>query len=139
MSWGSGPWGSGSPWGAGSAGAPPTLIEASPSVVDVEGGDVITVLGTNFEAPMQVDFMIGVDVIGPGYIFDARFDVARNRALVGTPILPPGVYSIRVTTPSGTTTLTDAVEAKIHAQELRVVGNRSKWAAPWDVGDRYLR
>jgi hypothetical protein len=77
-------------------------------------------------------------VKGTGYIFDPRYDIARNRAHVGMPAVAAGVYDLRVTNDSGSDTLVGAIEAKPHADEYKVVSNRSKWARPWAVGPRIL-
>lgn len=138
MTWGTGPWGAGSPWGTGSSALAPTLISVSPSTIDKEGGDVIRILGTNFAAGMEVEFLQGGVVVGDGYIFDARFDIEPTRAWVGTPALDPGTYDIRVTTAGGSTTLAGAVTSALHAEEHRVVSSRSRWAPKWEVGRRYL-
>lgn len=136
--WGGTTWGAGSPWGTGSAAPPPTLVSASPSVVERRGGTVVALFGSNFQDPLTVELLQGGVVIADGYIFDPRFDLTRNRVYVGMPALDDGVYDVRVTTDGGTATALGIIEAKLHAEEHRVVANRAKWAQPWDVGERYL-
>jgi hypothetical protein len=157
MTWGIGPWGAGSPWGTGSVTPPPTLIAASPTVIDELGGDVILLVGTNFIDPMLVEFMqagvtIGAstvpgsdyadaiaDDVARGIILDPRYDIEQNRAYVGTPALPVGTYDVRVTTAGGTSgVLVGAVESMVIAMEHRVLAMRAKWGRAWQVGPRLL-
>lgn len=138
MSWGSGPWGSGSPWGTGSSAPPPTLIAVSGSVIDVEGGTVVRIVGTNFEDPALIELILGGTVRGVGYVHEPRYDLRANRIDAGMPAVPAGVYDLRVTTSGGSATLLAALEAKPHAEEWRVVEGRGKWARAWRLGRRFF-
>lgn len=157
MSWGLGTWGALSPWGTGAVTPPPTLIAVGTTDIDVLGGDVTTVVGTNFLDPMVVEFLQGGVVIGAstipgsayadsvtagtarGIILDPRYDISPNRVYVGTPALAAGVYDVRVTTEGGVSAvLVGALTAKPVAMEHRVLSMRSKWARAWQVGPRLL-
>lgn len=155
MTWGTGPWGSGSPWGTGTILPPPTISTVrsepgptapvvSPAVIDEEGGSILVVHGTNFDADMVVELVLG----GPGtyaavascYIFDARYDVQRTRCYVGTPAVERGLYHVRVTTSGGdSNVLEDVVAARAFAYRRKVLEVRSKWAPKWNTGPRILR
>lgn len=155
MTWGIGPWGSGSPWGTGTILPPPTISSvrsdpgptagsSGPSVIDEEGGSILTVHGTNFDEAMIVELVLG----GPGtyaavaecYIFDARYDVTRSRCYVGTPAVERGLYHVRVTTTGGmSNVLEDVVAARDFAYRRKVLEARSKFSPKWDTGPRILR
>lgn len=160
MSWGFGGWGV-DEWGTDPLPAgtlpPPTLDALTPADIDELGGDVITIVGTNFEIPLLVEFLQGGVVIGAstnpesgyvetiadgvarGTIVNPTYDVTSTRAYVGTPALPAGTYDIRVTTQSGTSAeLAAAIVSKPMAAEHRVHSMRSKWARAWQVGPRWL-
>lgn len=155
MSWGVGPWGAGAPWGTGSTLPPPTLISvssdpgatapsSSPAVVDVKGGTVCQLFGTNFFDPVTVEIGLGTGggfiVLGEGYVFEGVLDVRRNRVYFGSPRLVAGLYSVRVTTEGGTSgVLEDVIAARLFADEFKVVSVRGKYSAKWATGPRILR
>lgn len=155
MSWGTGPWGSGSPWGTGAALPPPTLIAitsdpgptastSSPAVVAERGGTICTLVGTNFADPMTVEILRGgggaYTVVAEGYIFDPRYDIQRGRCYVGAPALEVGLYSVRVTTAGGTSgVLADVLASRRFAEEFKTLSVRGKWAPVWATGPRLLR
>lgn len=155
MTWGTGPWGAGSPWGTGSTLPPPSLIgvssspgptaqTAGPAVVDENGGTVCLVVGNNFFDPMTIDILTGgpgaYTVVGTGYVVTPKFDLQRNRCYFGAPALERGLYHIRVTTAGGVSgVLHDAIAAREFADEFKTVSVRSKYASKWETGPRRLR
>jgi hypothetical protein len=139
MTWGTGKWGETSPWGTGVALPPPVLAAASPTIVERRGGTVIKLLGENFFDPMTVDILQSSVVVANGYIFDPEFDLERNRAFVAMPALPDGFYDIQVTTDGGTSgVLVNAVEYRLHSEEVKVQRVRIGFAQPWVTGPRLL-
>ena len=160
MSWGIGPWGSGSPWGTGTVLPPPTLISVSsqpgptaqksnPAVIARRGGTVCTAFGTNFftresRPYIDVDLLIGnlgaYEVVATGYVFDSEFDILRNKVLFGAPALQDGLYHLRITTDGGPSpVLENAIEARLFAEEYKTVSVRAKYAPVWATGPRFLR
>lgn len=139
MTWGTGPWGLG-PWG----GAAPVIdLVSTPwgsGIVDVLGGDVITIGGSNFYDPMLVEVLDGLgNVVGTCYIFDPKYDVFKSRIYCGTPALPKGTYDLRVTSNSGSNTLVGALVYEPIADQLKIERTRSGFAQPWVTGRRLLR
>lgn len=160
MTWGTGPWGSGSPWGTGVTLPPPTLIGVSsdpgetapttnPAVVAIRGGTICKALGTNFftrdSRPfIDIEILTGGPgayvVVGTGYVFDPDFDIKSNLVFFGAPALARGLYHVRVTTDGGTSNvLTDAIAARLFAEEYKTVSVRGKFAPKWATGPRLLR
>lgn len=152
MSWGLGPWGI-SPWGTGNEAPPPAIGGvASPlggpgplggALVEVRGGTVISIVGTDFFAPMTVEVLVGAgapfSVVGTCFIWDYEFDLRNNRVFAGTPKLPAGLYHLRVTTDGGPSPVfLDAIEAVPFAEEVKVQRVRRAWAPIWKVGPRVL-
>lgn len=154
MSWGTGPWGAGSAWGTGADLPPPTLLlvqsdpgpvapVSGPAVVDVLGGTVCRLFGTNFFAPMTVELGIGgggsFAPLAEGVIVDYEFDLVRNALYFGCPRLEAGLYSLRATTPGGSTgVLHNVVDARPFADEHKTASVRSKFAPKWSTGPRIL-
>ena len=154
MSWGTGPWG-GSPWGTGTVLPPPTLISAasdpgqtapnsSPAVIAIKGGTVCRLFGTNFFDPMTIEIGLGTGggfaKLAEGFIFDASQDLRRNRVFFGAPRLERGLYSIRVVTDGGTSSvLEDVLAARLFADEFKTISVRGKYAPKWATGPRILR
>ena len=155
MSWGIGPWGSGSPWGTGTVLAVPTLVSVasepdataptmSPAVVAEQGGTICRLFGTNFADPMTVEIGLGSTLsftkLGEGYIFDPEFDLRSNRVFFGAPALERGLYSIRVVTAGGTSNvLEDVLSARLFAEEYKTISVRGKFSAKWRTGPRILK
>lgn len=155
MTWGVGPWGSGSPWGTGAVLPPPTLISVSsdpgptaptsnPAVIAKRGGTVCIVLGTNFADPLTIELLTGSSgsytVVGSGYVFDPRYDLLRNRCYFGAPTLEVGLYHLRVTTPGGVSgVLEDVIASRLFADEFKTVSVRGKFSPRWATGQRLLR
>jgi len=160
MSWGTGPWGTGSPWGIGTVLPPPTLIgvssqpgptaqKANPAVIARRGGTVCTAFGTNFftreERPfIDVELLAGsvgsYEVVGTGYVFDFEFDILRNKVFFGTPSLQDGLYHLRIRTDGGESgVLENVIEARLFAEEYKTISVRGKYAPVWKTGPRFLR
>lgn len=149
MTYGTGSWGL-TPWG--SPGAPTILEIATPwgvpvwatpgaPIVDIEGGDVIAIAGSNYFDPVSVELLVGggpLEVVGTGYIFDPRYDVSSNKIWCGTPPLSRGTYHLRVTTPSGSTVLLNALRYEPIAYQTIVERSRINYSSVWAVGDRLL-
>ncbi len=139
MSWGTGGWGVGG-WGVGGSTDTPTLAGVSPGILDIEGGDVITIVGSNFYYPVVVELLQANVVLGSCYMFDPEFDLTASKLIVGTPALPQGAYDLRVSTNNGLeATLLNALTYKVFAEEVRTHQGRAKWASAWRTGPRYLR
>jgi hypothetical protein len=154
--WGVGDWGGidGNPWGGvGDAAVSAPTIDAvispegpSPNggqLVDVLGGDVIEIIGTEFEDPLTVEVLIGPSggpytVVGTCYMFDARYDLTTTRAFVGTPALAQGIYHVRVTNSVNSAVLEDALDFQPFAEELKVHRVRVGFARVWATGRRML-
>lgn len=155
MSWGTGSWGGSAAWGTGVTLPPPALIGVSsdpgptaprtgPAVVDVLGGTVCLLLGTNFVDPMTIDIGLGVGggftALARGYIFDPEFDLEANRVYFGAPALEAGLYNVRVTTGGGESgVLAGALAARPFADEYKVASVRGKFSTKWATGPRILR
>lgn len=155
MSWGTGPWGAGSPWGGGISLPVPGLIAVSsfpdptaeatlPAVVNEIGGTICLAIGTNFADPITVDILIGglgsYTVVANGYVVDPRFDVESNRVFFGAPALVRGLYHLRVTTAGGTSgVLENVIAARLFADEYKTVSVRGKFSPKWITGPRILR
>jgi len=138
MSWGTGPWGTGA-WGTGVVLPPPSVFGLSPGIIARRGGSIVKIVGEHFADPMIVELIQSAQVVGAGYYFDAEFDLERNRLFVGTPALPDGFYSLRVTTAGGESNiLEDALEVRLFSEEVRVHRVRIGFAAPWLTGPRML-
>lgn len=110
----------------------------SSAIVEKRGGTVVTLTGTGFDTGMTVEVLSGLTVVGTGYVFDPVFDLTATSLKVGMPALDPGVYDLQVTNGVNTAQLTMAIEAMLHAEELKVHEVRRGFAAPWDVGPRIL-
>ena len=82
MTWGVGPWGI-SPWGgvAFATASPPTIVAVSPGIIDVRGGTVVEINGTNFFPEFIPQILFGpgpaYQLIAEGYLFDPQFDIQR--------------------------------------------------------------
>lgn len=155
MTWGSGPWGSGSPWGgAGPVPAPtligvtsfpgPTAEPSSPAVVDENGGTICLLAGTNFSDPLVIEVLIGASpaytVVATGYIFDPRYDLESNRCFFGAPALERGLYHVRATTSGGSSAVIEnVIAARRFADEFKTVSVRGKFSSKWATGPRILR
>ncbi len=134
------------PYGLGPYGgsAPPVILEVltpDNGIVDVLGGDVITILGLNFADPMTAEILSGVfpyTLEAETFMFDARYDLTKSTARYGAPPMPAGTYHVRITTPSGTTVLVDAITYAPVSHELKVDRMRGAFASVWATGDRYL-
>lgn len=143
MSWGTGSYGV-NPYGAGVSNSPPVTSAAGPSELDVLGGDILVVTGSDFFTtdadPIQVRFMQSGQIKGTGFLFDPFFDLNPTRAIVGSPALPAGVYDLRVDTGAGQgSILASAVTYKVMSEEVKVHQARAKWASLWNAGPRLLR
>lgn len=153
MSWGTGPWGAGSPWGSTLAtAAPPTLAgvasatisiasSSSPAVVDRLGGTVITLLGSGFTLDATVEiYTATLGVVAYASIVRPELDVvaAGSKIYAGCPALEPGTYGVRVVTPGGSSELADAIAAREFADAHKIVSVRGKWAPRWATGPRIL-
>jgi hypothetical protein len=139
MGWGTGGWGT-EGWGVGTTTEAPTLVGVSPGLLDVEGGDVITIVGSNFYYPVVVEVLQAGNVVGTCYMFDPEFDLTASRLLMGSPSLPTGTYDLRVSTNNGfEATLANALTYKVFAEEARAHAGRGKWASAWLTGPNYLR
>lgn len=148
MGWGTDPFGI-SPWGGAGGesqppgGVAPTLVSIQPDVLEVEGGTVVTILGTGF-FPEFVPMVFSGPPGGPyvlvaeGYLFDPDFDLTPSKALPGMPALPEGVYSLAVRTPAGVSNILDQVLRYLpFAEEERAQKGRSAWSQKWRVGQRW--
>lgn len=138
MPWGTSPWGLG-PWGGG---APVIDLVVTPwggGIVDVLGGDVITIGGSNFADPVLIEVLFGGNVVGTCYVFDPRYDVSASRIYCGTPALAQGTYDVRVTTDAGTSTLVGALTYEPIADQLKVERVRISLARVWSAGPLVLR
>jgi len=162
MTWGTGPWGAGSPWGTGSgvAAAPPTLTavtsdpgplapRSGPATVAIRGGTICRVVGSSFFASAAAPFVLielltgsvgSYDLAGLGYVFDPEFDVTSSRIIFGAPALEAGLYHLRVTTEGGSSgVLEDVIAARLFSEEYKTVSVRGKFSPKWDSGSRILR
>lgn len=138
MTWGYSPWGIG-PWG----GAPPVVdLVSTPwgaGIVDVLGGDVITIGGSGFYDPVTIEVLLMGTVVGTCFVFDARYDVSKSRIYCGTPALDAGTYDVQVTTGAGSSLLAGALVYEPIAQQGKVERVRLGFASPWATGRRMLR
>lgn len=152
MTWGTGSWGAGSPWGIGASAPPPTIIAVSSveptapltggQVVARRGGDVIKIVGSNFVNPITIEVLnAGLEVVGTCYPFDdlGLFALKPNTVFCGTPALPDGLYSLRVTTVGGSSTvLEDALQYELFAEEMKTQRVRVGLMRKWKAGRRLL-
>lgn len=129
----------------GGAGAPAVFNIESPLgawsesvLVDTLGGDVITVLGNNFAAPLTAKVMVDAVVMGDCYLFDERYDLKASKVYLGTPALPPGYYTLQITTPSGTIVAGVGLTYIEVARELKAERVRGAFSRAWRTGTRYL-
>lgn len=156
--WGVGDWGGidGNPWGGvgGSGiGLVPTITAVSSplglspnggQLLDVLGGDVLTILGTSFEDPLLIELLSGPGggpyvVAGVCYTFDPRYDLTTSRVYAGTPALSAGKYHLRLTNNVGASlVLQDAVDYQPFAEEMKVNRVRAGFARQWASGRRLL-
>jgi len=113
------------PWGGG--------------IVDVLGGDVITIGGSNFYDPVLVEVLFGGLPVGTCYVFDPRYDVSRSRIYCGTPALAQGTYDLQVTTGAGSAIFVGALNYEPIADQMKVERVRVGFASPWTSGRRLLR
>ena len=156
MTWGTGPWGGDTvPWGTGSDTPPPAVIgvtsepgpgvpAANPAVINVLGGTILRIVGSNFYDPVTVELLSGSGgsyvVAGAAYVFDPAFDVTAKLIYAGSPRLDIGTYSLRVSTPAGVSAIAvNVIEARVFADEYKTVSVRSKFGTPWATGSRELR
>ena len=138
--WGVGAWGC-STWGANAEASPPTLGAIDSALCDVKGGTILGVFGDNFVDPTVIEIvdMIGLEVLGRAYYFEARLDLRKNKILAGFPPLAVGTYGVKLTTPSGTTpVLPDAVTYAVFAEEGKPQRVRRRFANIWATGERLL-
>jgi len=155
MSWGVGPWGSGSPWGTGTALPVPTLIGVSalgdfdasttgPAAVDFRGGTICILAGTGFFDPTLIEVLSGGPgnyvVEGIGYVVTPEFDLTRSTIYFGAPHLTrDGLYHLRATTDGGVSNVLPGVLlAQQFAEEFKTLSVRGKFAPAWDTGPRLL-
>lgn len=148
MTWGTGEWGV-SPYGSGTAPPPTVLLVSSPlglspggrPLVEIRGGTVIQIAGTDFFAPVTIEVLVNPSGPSAGFceVFDYKFDLTRNMIFAGTPKLVAGTYAIRVTTDGGPSAiLTNAMDAAPFAEEMKVQRVRRSYAPGWAVGPRVL-
>lgn len=135
--WGIGAYGL-SPWGAAVTGGPPAIIGVSPGIVDIEGGTVATIAGTNFNKSAVIEVQQGGFVKGYGILSLPDFDVLPSRIFVGLPALAAGIYDLRVATNNGDALLVNAIEYREFANEHKVEMARRKYGAAWKLGARIL-
>lgn len=156
IGWGIGDWGGidGNPWGGvGDAAVSPPTIDAvisplglSPNggqLVDVLGGDVIQIIGTEFEDSMTIEILTGpgggpYTSVGTCYTFDPRYDLTTTRVFTGTPPLAAGKYHLRITNTAGSVVLEDALDYQPFAEEVKVNRARAGFARQWATGRRIL-
>jgi len=140
--WGIQPWGLG-PWGGG---APPvdtlflvTNADGGPAILDVKGGTVIIVHGVSFADPIVFELLDGGNnVVGLTYYPFANLDLRPAKAVVGTPALPAGDYTLRVQgSPPESSTL--QVSYVRYAEEMKVQRVRGRFAPFWATGERILQ
>jgi hypothetical protein len=137
--WGRAPWGGDAAWGAGVDLPLPILHAVHPTVLEIRGGTVLGIFGENFFDPMTVEVLDAGEVVGTGYIFDAEFDLERNRAYAGMPAMAEGVYDLRVTTAGGdSNVLEGALDYRLHSEQAKVHGGRIKFSSTWKTGPRTL-
>lgn len=151
MTWGLGTFGI-SPWGTGITAPPPGLAAVSSphgagplggSLVEVRGGTVITIAGTDFFSPVLIEVLEGAgapfNVVGTCFVWDYEFDLKNNLIYAGTPALPAGLYSLRVTTDGGPSpVLLDCLEYVPFSEEMKVQRARRGFAPVWKTGPRVL-
>lgn len=112
-------------------------------LADVLGGDVIKIVGSNFETSMVVQILTGASggpytVVGTAYIFDPRYDLTATTAYAGLPALAAGTYHVRVTTSIGSAVLENILVYKPFAHEIVPEQARMGFAKVWETGARYL-
>lgn len=127
------PWGTGE-WGYGWGGAV-LVLALSPQIVDEAGGSVLEIHGSGFTESTQAWFVKGGKEY-PCYVLDPEFDVLPNKAYVATPVVPAGVYDLKVQSSLGMMTLPNAVDVRAFAYEQKVEQARRKWAPAWNLGPR---
>jgi len=152
VTWGLGSYGI-SPWGTGVVAPPPGLAAVSSphggpgplggQIVEVRGGTVITIAGMDFFGPVLIEVLEGAgppfNVVGKCFVWDYEFDLKNNRIFAGTPALPAGLYSLRVTTDGGVSpVLLDCLEYVPFAEEMKVQRVRRSFAPVWKTGPRVL-
>lgn len=81
--------------------APPTLASISPVLVTVNGGTIVTLVGTNLNNATSVN--LGSLTVSPE-------TVSSTKIRFTTPARTAGLLDIGVTTPGGTATLSSAIE-----------------------------
>lgn len=138
--WGFSPWGTGTYGGVPGVGLP-AIYSVSPGTLEVEGGTILTIVGTNFIPELVPQVLTGVfgsyTVIAEGYLFDPNFDLTATRAIVGMPALNTGSYHLRVTTPIGlSNVLENVLIYKPHAEEVIAQKGRAGWSPKWKTGTR---
>src|SRR5512143_2486489 len=103
MPWGThGFWGLDNPWGGvfripdqgdNPPTTPPIIYNASPNVLEIEGGTILTIVGSGFSPPF-IPIVLSGPVGGPyvveaeGYLFDPDYDLTPTKALPGMPAMP---------------------------------------------------
>ena len=143
MGWGTDPWGQG-PWGGAIPGGslPPSIVEVSPTILEVEGGTILTIVGSNFFPEFIPYVMLGptggpYTQIAKGYLWDPDFDLTPSRAFAGMPALQAGVYSLQVETPAGlSNVLEDVLEYKPFSNEVITQKERTAWSSKWKTGEK---
>ncbi len=140
--WGIDHWGNPTSLFIPGGGAPPFIIQDAQRICEVEGGTIITILGSSF-FPEFVPMVFSGPTGGPytlvaeGYLFDPDYDLTTTQAIVGMPALPSGVYALAVRTPSGQSNIVDnALAYKPFADEEIAQKGRSSWSGKWHVGIR---
>ena len=150
MPWGkNGFWGLDNPWGGiikipiGQPSIPPpTIYDVQPNVLEIEGGTILTIIGSGFSPPFVpyvLDGPIGgpYTVVAEGYLFDPDYDLTPTKALPGMPPMPFGTYALQIGTPGGlSNVLAGVLVYKPHADEVVVQKSRSSWSEKWNVGIR---
>ena len=141
--WGIQPWGLG-PWGGGVAAPISNLFsvtnaDGGPAICDVKGGTVIIVHGENFLDPIVFEILDSLGaVVGLTYYPFGDLDVRLTKAVVGTPALPAGDYTLRVQgSPPGSDTL--SISYIRYAEEMKPQRVRGRFAPFWSTGERILQ
>jgi hypothetical protein len=110
--------------------------------VEIRGGTVIGIVGTDFFAPVTIDVLIGGGPfvsVGRCFVWDYEFDLKNNRIFAGTPALAAGLYHLQVTTDGGpSAVLLNALEYVPFAEEMKVQRARRSFAPVWKTGPRVL-
>ncbi len=119
----------------------PSLVSGS-VLVDVLGGDVLRLVGAEFEEDMVVEVLSGSAgsyvTEGTCFMFDPRYDLTATRAFVGSPAIAVGLYHLRITTTAGVVVLEDCLDYRNISMQLKIERVRMGLAKAWESGPRYL-